>query len=159
MKKLLLSLFQNNRQPEYINEYIKKLIKQKHQSVKSCKTKYGEWVVVSRNGENDRYINIWISTFKRNKIHKMMPMYLKISVNQSSVKILDIKVLGEDKSKGYGSIFMDVLFEIINYRKLNKITGLAERPEDPRLVAFYKKYGILIVGSQLKWERVQEEKF
>lgn len=112
---------------------------------------FGEWVIVSREPEDLNFIYVWVSTFVRGKLNKKMPIYLSVDSKNEAIKILDIKVLGNDRSKGYGSALIEELFEIIKERKIKAIKGLAERPNDPILINFYKKYGIEIVGSQLKW--------
>ncbi len=140
----------NNKMPDYIENHLSEMLAV-NILAKACQTKYREWIIVSRDSVDDGFLNIWISIFKRKKLYNKIPMHILIK-NKTTVKILDIKVLGKDRSKGYGTIFLDELFEIIEENKLKRITGHAERPDDPILIKFYKKFEIEIVKDQLMWE-------
>ncbi|MGG3803151.1 GNAT family N-acetyltransferase [Metabacillus fastidiosus] len=114
-------------------------------------TKYQEWVIVTQDIDEYDSIYLRLLSFRRKKLYKVMPMYLVCRGN--TMKIMDIKVLNNDVNKGYGSVLMKEMFRIVNERNIEKITGIAERPDDERLIYFYKKHGFSLNGSKLLWER------
>lgn len=140
----------SNEVPNYIENYLFENA-DIGQEIAHRYTKYNDWVVIRTCNEGQGFISIWMTTFFLKKPHKELLMSLHIEEDKT-LKILDIKVLNEDRSKGYGTVFMHELFAIVKSNEIKKITGLAERPADPQLINFYKKFGIIIVNNKLHWE-------
>lgn len=148
----------NDKTPDFIQNYI---LEYDHHlrnetellKIEAAKTKYNEWIVIAVEENTYGDVHVWMTNFINKKIKNMFPMYLNVDDKSSALKIYDLKVLDNDRSKGYGSLFMKTLFEIVETREIMKISGWVERPEDPTLVDFYKKFGISIVGTNLHWER------
>lgn len=140
-----------NKTPKYIEKYIEQEPMHGHPLLNRV-TKYGEHVVINYIYEEFDFITIWMTIFKRGKIADRFPMYLSFEKDESTLKILEIKILGKNRSKGYGTIFMDEAFKFIESNNVKKITGLAERPNDSQLLNYYKNYGIEIRGNNLYWE-------
>lgn len=112
-------------------------------------TKYFEWVVIYQDQKSD-FFNLWIAIFEKGKMSNLIPMHL--FQENGVIQILDIKVLGNNRSKGYGEIFLNELFRIIESENIIKVKGLAERPNDPVLIGFYKKFGIEIINDSIYWQ-------
>ena len=100
----------NDKIPYFIQNYIleydhhlrneKELVK-----IEAAKTKYNEWIVMAVEENTYGDVHVWLTNFINKKIKNMIPMYLNIDVKSSTLKIYDLRVLGNDRSKGYGSIF------------------------------------------------------
>lgn len=136
---------------EYIEKYIEQETLNENPPLHRI-TKYGEHVVINYVYEEFDFITIWMTIFKKGNIADKFPMYLFFEKDELTLKILEIQVLGKNRSKGYGTIFMDEVFNFIESNNVEKLTGLAQRPNDPQLINFYKNYGIEIRGNDLYWE-------
>lgn len=152
MFKYLFGRMLNVSPPKHITNYIK-ANNNERQKMKYCKTKYNEWVIMTLS-KSDASIIVKLINFKDGRTYKRFSMYLTLQQEKNYIQLDDIQVFDKDTGKGYGSLFINELFEIVKEFNVNGITGTLERPKDKRLKTFYKKFGFTIHDDKLTWEKI-----
>lgn len=94
-------------------------------------------------------INIYVYFCNNKKLNLLTEYYGK----ESRIKIVDIQVEKDDRNQGYGSVAMNILFEIGELLGVTKYTGflsdndiydIEDLEHKDRLVRFYTKFDFVV---------------
>lgn len=122
------------------------------QEVKDIIERAEDTVIISRD-INDFLIKTIATIITEQGIKYDSPFLVATFDDEDTILLGDIKVTGSNINKGYGSMLLRELLVLAKERNIKKITGLAERPNDERLVYFYEKHGFRIVEGSVIWEK------
>lgn len=93
---------------------------------------------------NDYAITIFLSSFIEGKYHRA---YMHLFFEKDVMKIQDIGVFNEAKSRGYGDLLMATALEIAKLKSVSTVTGKMSSDsttQRDRQIKYYSKYGFLI---------------
>jgi hypothetical protein len=124
-----------------------------HQVVHIARTKIGETVMVYRlifgDGHDDEIIMLRARIISGNGIKVYDPrMHLHYHAEDHHLFIADIQIEGEDVNRGYGTVFMESLFTLLNQMEetVKYVSGWISSVDwdhIDRSVHFYQKHGFI----------------